>query len=1168
MNLPIRNYFLLTLSLLSFHILRAQVKYPYQDLNFNANATVNAVAVDETNNVTYIGGFFTRVNTLGRGAELDPVTALNSKDYPQPNGAVFASISDGSGGYYIGGTFTQVGNFDRQNIAHINSQGEVTAWNPTVDNRVQTMALSGGILYIGGTFLNVNGQSRQYLAAIDANGNTTSWAPTPDGSSINTIAVDGSTIYVGGGFSMINSTSQSRVAALDLNGDLIPTWNFSAGGGSFSVEDIAIKDGIIYLAGSFTVVNAQARNYLAAVDNTGALTSWSPSANGIVRSIDFDGNIAYIGGDFTSITTGSGTSSRSHLAALDMSGEITSWDPNASFSVNQNAVLTLSIANGIVYVGGNFTSVQGQSRTRAAAINTSGVLQDWNPLASSTVRTLTATNDGIYIGGSFSSIGGVPRNRIASFDANGNVTDWDPSVNSSIRAITVENDRIYVGGDFTEIAGEPRERLAAFDENGTLTSWDPSASGSVRDILVDGSTVNVAGSFPRVSGELRSRLAAVHVDGTLTSWDPSVSGGGNIVNTLTLANDVIYAGGDFTTVGGASRNGLAAFNATGTGNLTSWDPSAASGSVFNGIGVSKGIVYVGGDFSMVGGAEVTNLAAIDASSASVTSWLPEIDGTINTLAIGSGNIYVGGNFTTIEKDARTSVAAIDDSGSVLSWDAQLSSSSSVFVNALETTQSSIFMGGFFESVNDDPENNLASVFLFDETDPVFTSANAVNVAENTAGTAYTATTDESVTFSLGTSKDEALFMLATNGISFISAPDFENPSDGNTDNQYLLDITARDIAGNVTTQQVTITVINVDEVAPVITLIGANPQTIELGSSYTELGASANDDIDGNITGSIIIDATAVEVATLGTYLVTYNAQDAGGNNATEVVRTVNFVDTTDPSFTSTSTLSVDENISTLNIFYTATATDAGTIGYSLSGLDALSFNLGTSSGELTFSSSPDFETQNSYSVTITATDNSNNTSDLALIITINNLDEEVPVFTSVTDISVDENTSTSDIIYNATATDVGTVTFSVGGTDASSFSIGASSGELNFTSSPDFETQSSYSITITATDNSGNHSDLDLTITINNLDEGAPVFTSATEISVDENTATSAIIYTTTATDGGTITYSLGGTDGNSFDLGTSSGELNFKSAPDFETQSTYSITITATDDSGNLQT
>src|SRR5690554_6726568 len=114
---------------------------------------------------------------------------------------------------------------------------------------------------------------------------------------------------------------------------------------------------------------------------------------------------------------------------------------------------------------------------------------------------------------------------------------------------------------------------------------------------------------------------------------------------------------------------------------------------------------------------------------------------------------------------------------------------------------------------------------------------------------------------------------------------------------YTVTYNVTDAAGNVATQ-VTRTVNVVDTSAPTITLVGANPQTIEACGTYNELGAMANDPCFGDISGSIIIDASAVNTAVVGTYTVTYNVTDAAGNVATQVTRTVNVVDTTAPTIT------------------------------------------------------------------------------------------------------------------------------------------------------------------------------------------------------------------------------------------------------------------------------
>ena len=90
-------------------------------------------------------------------------------------------------------------------------------------------------------------------------------------------------------------------------------------------------------------------------------------------------------------------------------------------------------------------------------------------------------------------------------------------------------------------------------------------------------------------------------------------------------------------------------------------------------------------------------------------------------------------------------------------------------------------------------------------------------------------------------------------------------------------------------------VVRVDDVThPEITLVGAVPQFIEAGLSYTELGAIATDNVA--ISGSIIIDSSAVDTSMVGSYLVTYTVSDTAGNTTT-AIRTVNVIDTTPPEF-------------------------------------------------------------------------------------------------------------------------------------------------------------------------------------------------------------------------------------------------------------------------------
>ena len=110
--------------------------------------------------------------------------------------------------------------------------------------------------------------------------------------------------------------------------------------------------------------------------------------------------------------------------------------------------------------------------------------------------------------------------------------------------------------------------------------------------------------------------------------------------------------------------------------------------------------------------------------------------------------------------------------------------------------------------------------------------------------------------------------------------------------------TATDPATNemMATQMVTI----VDTTKPVIALLGADPQTVEFGTTYTELNATATDEVDDDdeLTRRIVIDANAVDVDLIGTYPVTYDVTDAEGNAADRVTRMVMVTDTVIPDIT------------------------------------------------------------------------------------------------------------------------------------------------------------------------------------------------------------------------------------------------------------------------------
>ena len=113
----------------------------------------------------------------------------------------------------------------------------------------------------------------------------------------------------------------------------------------------------------------------------------------------------------------------------------------------------------------------------------------------------------------------------------------------------------------------------------------------------------------------------------------------------------------------------------------------------------------------------------------------------------------------------------------------------------------------------------------------------------------------------------------------------------------------------------------VDTAIPIISMSGSSPVTIEVGSNYSDAGATATDDVDGSLTSSIVT-VNGVASATLGNYTVTYDVMDSSGNNATTVTRSVRVVDTTIPNITLTGSSSVTVEVGSVYSDAGATAAD------------------------------------------------------------------------------------------------------------------------------------------------------------------------------------------------------------------------------------------------------
>ncbi|PTM09381.1 MAG: hypothetical protein DA407_05910 [Bacteroidetes bacterium] len=147
--------------------------------------------------------------------------------------------------------------------------------------------------------------------------------------------------------------------------------------------------------------------------------------------------------------------------------------------------------------------------------------------------------------------------------------------------------------------------------------------------------------------------------------------------------------------------------------------------------------------------------------------------------------------------------------------------------------------------------------------------------------------------------------------------------DTNVAGAYIVNYNVSDTAGNAAVEVTRTVNVIPDTTAPVITLVGSSPINLNVGDAYTEQGATATDNIDGDITANIVVGGDTVDINTAGAYVITYNVSDAAGNLAAEVTRTVNVIpDTTAPVITLVGSSPVNLNVGDTYTEEGATATD------------------------------------------------------------------------------------------------------------------------------------------------------------------------------------------------------------------------------------------------------
>ncbi len=444
----------------------------------------------------------------------------------------------------------------------------------------------------------------------------------------------------------------------------------------------------------------------------------------------------------------------------------------------------------------------------------------------------------------------------------------------------------------------------------------------------------------------------------------------------------------------------------------------------------------------------------------------------------------------------------------------------------------------------------------------------------------------------------------TGVLAFRTPPDHERPADANRDNVYEVTVRAHD-GRNYGDFQVTVTVEDVAEITGptaltrtenfeglLATYLHAGQGDLDVDPSWRLTGADSGDfTIDresGELTFRSIPDhERPADSNRDNAYGFTVQVADGSYHGTLDVTVTVTAVNEP-PAVTGRDSLSFRENTPVTTRLHTYRATDPEGDGFTwrLGGLDASDFTIttdGSGRGVLTFSSPPNFDNPggsgahgNQYLVTVQAWDAQGETGEFPVTVTVTDQNEGA-VVTGQQTIAVEENRDPTLTLHTYLASDPEgqpITRWSLSGRDGGDFLI-SGDGELTFRNTPDYDRpadsdrDNEYLVTVRAYDGR-TYGNLDVTITVSNVNEHAPVIRSGSRTSFTYREEGTAALYTYRATDGDkddTITWTTEGTDGGDFTIDGDTGELTFREPPDYEApgdsgrDNQYNLTVVATD-------
>jgi uncharacterized delta-60 repeat protein len=639
------------------------------------------------------------------------------------------------------------------------AQSPLDGLDVNVSGRVAAIAVqTDGKIIIGGSFTQVNGVNRNNLARLNVDRTLdTSFDPNPSSSVYAILIQPNGSILIGGTFSVVGGGSRPAIARLLTDGTLDN--DFYAGVAGW-VKTIALESsGHILIGGFFTIAGSPPQNHLARLDKDSGNPdpSFSPDIQraGIVEvraiSVQANGKII-IGGLFSTV----GGLARNCLARIDpITGIADSFNPYPIFATEINTIVAQP--NGKILVGGLY--IGGFVTKKVTRIDTFTGTED--PTFSATFPGNIETgysayslavqpNGKVLVGGFFNLVNGQSRPGLTRLNTNGSTdtTFTVSNTNGAVWSFAVQSSgKILVGGEFTTITSAGsfafRNNFAGLEANGNLdkTLDLGTLDGQVRIIAPqpDGKII-IAGSFTSVLGVPRNKIARLHADGSLDlGFDPNPSGGGlgRIFAVALDSSGRVYVGGEFTFIGGQNRQYLARLDPI-NGAADSFNPMPSDYVLAIHVNLS-GSVFIGGGFDTVGADYLPHIAKLDANTGQPDNFFYlNPDGDVYAIAQEpTGRVIFAGDFTTLsptgDLEVHNRIAKVFADGTV---DNTFSASIDGRVSALKLqSNGQILIGGNFTQVNMQLRYNIARLNVDGIVDPTFNpnangQVNSISIQSN------------------------------------------------------------------------------------------------------------------------------------------------------------------------------------------------------------------------------------------------------------------------------------------------------------------------------------------------------------------------------------------------------------------------------------------------------